>query len=64
MRPTVNKVSMASHVKLDTVRNVEEVSKRELVAYKIFLFAQNLLIDIELCAEGGDMLLNRRRIGF
>ena len=39
MGPTVNKITMTSCIKLGTKRKVEEVSKRELVACKILLFA-------------------------
>lgn len=54
---------MTNRVKPGTVRKVEDVSKGELIARKILLFAQNLLVNIELCAEGGDMLCKMRFVG-
>jgi hypothetical protein len=54
---------MANRVKSSTVRKVEDVSKGKLIACKILLLAQNLLVNIELCAEGGDMLCKLRFVG-
>jgi len=55
---------MTGLVKLDTIRKVEDVSERELVACNVLLFAQNLVVDIEPAAEGSEVLLNLRIIGF
>jgi hypothetical protein len=63
MRPAVNKVTESSLVELGTVGKVEEVSKREPVACNVLLFAQDLLINIELGAEGVGVLFNLRFVG-
>jgi hypothetical protein len=42
---------------------VEEVNKRELVACNVLLFAQDLLVNIELGAEGVGVLFNPRFVG-
>ena len=58
IRPAVNKVTVSSRVELGTVGKVEEVNERDLVACNILLFAQNLLINIELGAEGVGVLFD------
>ena len=63
MRPAVNEVTVSSRVELGTVGKVEEVGKRELVACNVLLFAQDLLINIELGAESVGVLFNLRFVG-
>ena len=63
IRPAVNKVAVSSRVELGTVGKVEEVNERELVTRNILLFAQNLLINIELGAERVGVLFNLRFVG-
>ena len=63
MRPAVNKVTESSRVELGAEWKVEEVGKRELVACNVLLFAQDLLINIELGAESVGVLFNLRFVG-
>ena len=63
MRPAVNKVTESSRVELRTVGKVEQINKRELVACNVLLFAQDLLVNIELGAEGIGVLFNSRFVG-
>ena len=63
MRPAVNEVTVSSRVELGTVGKVEEVGKRELVACNVLLFAQDLLINIELGTEGVGVLFDLRFVG-
>ena len=63
MRPAVNEVTESSWVELGAVWKVEKVGERELVACNVLLFAQDLLINIELGAEGVGVLFNLRFVG-
>ena len=63
MRPAVNEVTVSSRVELGTVGKVEEVGKRELLACNVLLFAQDLLINIELGAEGVGVLFDLHFVG-
>ena len=63
MRPAFDQVAITGLVKFDTIRKVEDVSERELVAGNILLVAQNLFVDIEPGFEARDVLRNLRLVG-
>jgi hypothetical protein len=63
MRPAVDKIAISSRVELGTVGKMEEISERELVPCNVLLFAQNLLINVELGAEGVGVLFDLHFVG-